>query len=130
MPWKLDERNNFMNKVLIVDDEPDVCGYLSDELVDAGYKTGTANDGVEAVLMVLNNQWDAIIMDIRMPKLDGIGALRIIRRISPQIPIIMFTGQAGQGDMGETSRLGAYTCLVKPISPEKLLSLLKDVLKK
>jgi two-component system response regulator AtoC len=69
-------------------------------------------------------------MDIRMPKLDGIGALRIVRRLAPQLPVILFTGQAGQGDMIESTRQGAFTCLLKPIASDKLLKVIKQALPK
>jgi CheY-like chemotaxis protein len=117
-----------MARILIVDDERDLANYLADELQDAGFSTGTAVDGVEAVLRVLDGGWNGIVMDIRMPKLDGINALKIIRRIAPDLPIIMFTGQAGQGDMLESTRLGAFTCLLKPLVIEKLVDTLKHAL--
>lgn len=109
-----------MPRILIVDDEPDMLTFLSDELQAFGWQTGTAPNGVEAVLSVLNGGWDVVLMDIRMPKLDGINALRIIRRVAPNLPVVMLTGQAGQGDMYESTRLGAFTCLLKPIQSEKL----------
>jgi DNA-binding response OmpR family regulator len=114
--------------ILIVDDERDLAAYLADELQAAGFSTGIAVDGVEAVLRVLDGTWNGVVMDIRMPKLDGINALRIIRRISPNLPVIMFTGQAGQGDMLESTRLGAFTCLVKPLAIEKLIGTLNQAL--
>jgi len=113
-----------MSRILIVDDEPDVVEFLSDELQLAGWQTGKARDGVEAVLKVLDGKWDAMLLDIRMPNLDGINALKIIRRIAPDLPVVMFTGQAGKGDMYESVRLGAYTCLLKPIDMDKLLDTL------
>lgn len=109
-----------MPRILIVDDEPDMLTFLSDELQGYGWHTGTALNGVEAVLSVLNGGWDAVLMDIRMPKLDGINALQIIRRLAPNLPVVMLTGQAGQGDMYESTRLGAFTCLLKPIQADKL----------
>jgi two-component system response regulator AtoC len=117
-----------MDHILLVDDEPDILEILADELESAGYATGRANDGVEAVLKVLDGGWQAVVMDIRMPKLDGIGALKIIRRINPRLPVVMFTGQAGHGDMAESARLGAYTCLVKPVAIGKLLAALGQVI--
>ena len=117
-----------MAHILIVDDESDLAGYLADELSMSGFTTGTAPNGVEAVLKVLDGGWDGIVMDIRMPKLDGIGALRIVRRVAPQLPVIMFTGQAGQGDMLESTRLGAFTCLVKPLAIDKLINALNQAL--
>ena len=117
-----------MTRILIVDDERDLANYLADELQSAGFSTGTAADGVEAVLQVLDGKWDGIVMDIRMPKLDGINALKIIRRVAPALPVIMFTGQAGQGDMLESTRLGAFTCLVKPVAMDKLINTLNHAL--
>ncbi len=110
-----------MNRILVVDDEPDVAEYLADMLEDAGWHTGCAYSGVDAVIGVLDNRWDMVLMDIRMPKLDGVNALKIIKHINASLPVIMFTGQAGQGDMAESTRLGAFTCLLKPVTNAKLL---------
>lgn len=117
-----------MHRILIVDDEKDVLDQVSGELERHGWKTGGAENGVEAVLNVLDGGWDIVLMDIRMPHLNGVNALRLIRRIAPTLPVIMFTGQAGQGDMLETSRLGAYACLLKPIDFDRLISTLETCL--
>ncbi len=109
-----------MPQILVVDDEPDLRRYLADELTDDGYRVDTAGDGVDAVLRVIDGGIDLVLMDIRMPRLDGLNALRILRRLAPSIPVIMFTGQAGQGDMLETTRLGAKTCLLKPVNVDRL----------
>jgi len=109
-----------MTQILVVDDEPDLRRYLADELSDDGYRVDTAGDGVDAVLRVIDGGIDLVLMDIRMPRLDGLNALRILRRLAPAVPVIMFTGQAGQGDMLETTRLGAKTCLLKPVNVERL----------
>ena len=109
-----------MPQILVVDDEPDLRRYLADELTDDGYRVDTAGDGVDAVLRVIDGGIDLVLMDIRMPRLDGLNALRILRRLAPSVPVIMFTGQAGQGDMLETTRLGAKTCLLKPVNVDRL----------
>jgi two-component system response regulator AtoC len=109
-----------MAHILVVDDERDVVEYLVEELRAAGHATGAAFEGVSAVLQVLDGGWDAVLMDFRMPKLDGLNALRIIRRVAPKLPVIMVTGQAGQGDMAESARLGAVACLLKPFTTEEL----------
>lgn len=115
-----------MPRVLIVDDEQDLREYLALELEERGFGTTEAGDGVEAILRVLDGGLDAMVMDIRMPRLDGLNALRIIRRIAPSLPVVMFTGQAGQGDMLESTRLGAATCLLKPILIDKLETVLRN----
>lgn len=117
-----------MTRILVVDDESDLVDYLAAELQFTGFQTDTANNGVEAVLKVLDHTPDIILMDVRMPKLDGINALKIIRRIAPELPVLMFTGQAGQGDMYEATRLGAFTCLLKPVAVEDLLSVIRQAL--
>jgi DNA-binding NtrC family response regulator len=117
-----------MTRILIVDDEQDLANFLADEVESAGFTVSTAADGVEAVLKVFDGGWDGVVMDIRMPRLDGINALKIIRRVAPNLPVIMFTGQAGQGDMLESTRLGAFTCLVKPLAIDKLIASLNQAL--
>jgi CheY-like chemotaxis protein len=110
-----------MKKILVVDDEKELAEIVAEQLSNTGYETGVAFDGVEAVLSVLDYHWDIVLMDIRMPKLDGINALRIIRKLAPDVAVITFTGQAGQTDMVEAIKLGAYNCLFKPIRLEEVL---------
>jgi len=117
-----------MTRILVVDDDRDVAKYLVTEMQLAGWQTGVAYDGVDAVLKVIDGGWDIVLMDIRMPRLDGIGALRLIRRLAPQLPVILFTGQAGHGDMIESTRQGAFTCLLKPINSDKLLNTIRQAL--
>ena len=118
-----------MEKLLIVDDEIDIVDYLSFGFEEAGYSIEKAFDGVEAVISVIREKTiEVVLMDIRMPHLDGIEALRIIKELNPDLPVIMFTGQAGRGDMALTVKIGAYTCLAKPITVEKLLVLVKQLI--
>lgn len=110
-----------MKRILVVDDEKELAEIVAEQLSHAGYQTGLAYDGVEAILSVLDNNWDIVIMDIRMPKLDGINALRIMRKIAPEVAVIIFSGQAGKTDIAESVRLGAYSCLAKPIIIDDLI---------
>jgi DNA-binding NtrC family response regulator len=117
-----------MPRVLIVDDEKDVVDYIREELKIAGYQTGVAYDGVEAVLLVLDGGWDVVMMDIRIPKLDGINALRIMQRVAPKVPVVIFTGQAAQGELINSTQLGAFTYLMKPVSPEMLAATMSQIM--
>ncbi len=118
-----------MANILIVDDELDILDYLADKVRQAGHRVETAVDGVDALLKVIQDpDLEVVVMDIRMPRLDGMDALRILKEMNPQMPVIMFTGQAGRGDMALSVQLGAYTCMAKPISSEKLLETIKTVL--
>lgn len=115
-----------MSHLLIVDDETDLASYLAEELQDRGWQTETVGDGVEAVLRVIEGGPDIVLMDVRMPRLDGVQALKIIRRLKPALPVILLTGQAGQGEMLEAHRLGAFTCLAKPVALERLHNTLQQ----
>ncbi|MEI7987494.1 MAG: response regulator [Chloroflexota bacterium] len=118
-----------MANILIVDDEFDILDYLADKVRQTGHRVETAVDGVDALLKVIQDpDLEVVVMDIRMPRLDGMDALRILKEMNPEMPVIMFTGQAGRGDMALSVQLGAYTCMAKPISSEKLLETIKTVL--
>lgn len=105
-----------MTRILIVDDEEELVELVQGIVRRQGWEAGVAYDGVEAMLKVMEGGWDAVLMDIRMPNLDGLNALKLMRRHSPDLPVVLFTGQAGQGDMMNAYRLGAYACLVKPVA--------------
>ena len=112
-----------MAKMLIVDDEEDIVEQLAYHFQKLDNKIVEAYDGVEAVLSVIRDrEIDLVLMDIRMPRLDGIEALRIIKELKPDLPVIMFTGQAGKGDMALSVQLGAFTCMTKPVQMDKLES--------
>ena len=109
-----------MKRILVVDDEKELAEVISEQLSNMGYHTGVAYDGVEAVLSVIDQQWDVVLMDIRMPKLDGINALKIIHKLAPHISVITMTGQASQNDIIEATKQGAYHCLLKPVRLEEI----------
>lgn len=117
-----------MPYTLIVDDEPEVLRFLETVLTRAGWRTDTARDGVEAVLKVMRGRYDAVLMDIRMPKLDGTDALRIIREFEPDLPVVMFTGHASAAQRYEAVRHGASSCLLKPVKADVLVESLKAAL--
>ncbi len=114
-------------KILLVDDEPDVVALFKMDLERLGYQVCTAYNGVEAVLMVLDETWQTIILDIQMPVLDGLNAFRLIKRIAPETPVIMLTGKAIQQEMLESVSLGAHTCLLKPVPLAKLREILEQI---
>ncbi|HPH95699.1 MAG TPA: response regulator [Anaerolineaceae bacterium] len=117
-----------MTQILVVDDEPEMLEILCESLKVAGYAPVGVEDGVEAVLAVLKQPWDLILMDIRMPRLDGINAMRIIHEIYPAVPVITFTGQAGRGEMTQAAKFGAYTSLLKPVSLTRLMEEIRTAL--
>jgi CheY-like chemotaxis protein len=115
-----------VTNILIVDDELDILEVVADELVSHGYKVVQAENGVDAVLKYLAHRPDFVLMDIRMPRMNGIDALSIMKAIDTHVPIITFTGQAGRGEMAESARLGALTCLAKPLLPSQILEIVES----
>ena len=116
-----------MARILIVDGEQDSAESLAAALEAAGWQTGTVYDGVDAVIQVIEQQWDTVLMDLQMPKFSGLSALRIMRSIKPDLPVLMMTKEVGQDDTYEAARLGAFSILQKPIDLDKLVDILRQV---
>ncbi len=107
-------------KILVVEDDKNFGRVLVGELRDTGYTIDLATDGVEGVLKFIDGKYDFVLLDIKMPKLDGINALRIIKKIDPEVPAITYSGNAGSGEMAESVRAGAVRCLTKPFEIAQL----------
>ena len=113
-------------RILIAEDDRNFGYVLKGELADTGYEIDLAQDGVEAVMKFIEEKYDFVLLDIKMPKLDGINALRIIRKLNPRVPAITYSGNAGSGEMAESVKAGAIRCLTKPFE----ISQLKEEIKK
>lgn len=108
-------------KILLAEDDRNFGVVLSGELAQDGNTVDIAYDGVEAVINFISKpDYDFIILDIRMPILDGINALRIIRKMNPAVPAVIISGNAGSGEMLESARAGAIRCLSKPFEIDQL----------
>ncbi len=118
------------NKILAVDDSFSVRKLVQYTLKSKGFKVGTAEDGQEALDMLQENEYDAIILDINMPRLDGLEFLKIIQSDSTlaSIPVIMLTTEGQEEDKNKSLKLGASAYIVKPFKPTELLRLVKDIL--
>ena len=108
--------------ILIAEDDRNFGTVLKNALTEEGYRVDLASDGVEAVLRCIDEPYDFLVFDIKMPKLDGINALRIIKRLNPHIPAITISGNAGSGEMAESVKAGATRCLTKPFEIAQLKS--------
>ncbi len=113
-------------KILLVEDDKNFGYVLRGELADTGCEVDLAQDGVEAVMKFIDGKYDFVVLDIKMPKLDGINALRIIKKLDPAVPAITYSGNAGSGEMAESVKAGAIRCLTKPFE----ISQLKEELRK
>jgi putative two-component system response regulator len=104
-----------MAKLLIVDDEPVVRELLYEFLTSKGYEVYTADNGITAVSMVRELNPHIVFLDVIMPGMGGIDALREIKRIDPSIAVIMMTAVTNKKILNKTLNLGAYDYLIKPL---------------
>ena len=111
-------------KILLADDDNNFGTVIKNELEEERHAVDVVSDGVEAVLRFINNVYDFVLLDIRMPRLNGTDALRIIKRINPEVPAITFSGKAGDFEMAESVRCGAIKCFRKPF---EIAQLKKDI---
>ncbi len=101
-------------RILLGEDDKNFGYVLKGELTATGYEIDLVQDGVEAVLKFIDDIYDFVLLDIKMPRLDGINALRIIKKLRPLVPAITYSGNAGSGEMADSVRAGALRCLTKP----------------
>ncbi|RPH85485.1 MAG: response regulator [Candidatus Rokuibacteriota bacterium] len=118
--------------ILIVDDEPSVrevlVGFFEHHYGPRGYRVETACDGAEALAAVRRRRPALILLDIDMPGMSGVEALRGVRAIDAAIPVIMVTGNASARVAGEVIKDGAYSYLPKPVKFQYLNHLAATVL--
>ncbi|MCU7493960.1 MAG: sigma-54-dependent Fis family transcriptional regulator [Ignavibacteria bacterium] len=112
-------------KVLIVDDEKVIRESLEILLRDEGYKAETAADGEEALQKISNDDYDVVLTDIKMPKVDGIELMQKAARISPETFFIIMTAYASVKTAIEALREGAYDYLIKPVEFDDVILRLK-----
>jgi DNA-binding response OmpR family regulator len=116
-----------MAKILIVDDEQKIREVIKEYAEFSGYETFEAADGMEAVEKCRSADFDLIIMDVMMPRLDGFSAAKEIRR-TKNIPVIMLSARSEEYDKLFGSEIGADDYVAKPFSPKELIARVKAVL--
>ena len=115
--------------ILVVDDEKSVTDLIGYNLKKAHYQVLTAHDGESALSMARENEPDLILLDLMLPKVDGLDVCRELRQTS-QVPIIMVTARGEEADRVIGLELGADDYLVKPFSMRELLARIKAVLRR
>lgn len=117
-------------KILIVEDEAPIQKLLEFTLMQAGYETIIAGDGEEAVQLVLEEKPDLILLDVMLPKLDGMEVCNMLRGQSIQTPIIMLTAKGSESDKIDGLEIGADDYMTKPFSPREVAARVKAVLRR
>jgi len=120
-----------MTAILIVDDEKNLRDGLSEAVRDLGYQALVASSGREALTVAEANRPDAVLLDLRMPDMDGLQVLTRLRTIadSSNVPVAIITAYATAANTIEAMRLGAFDHLTKPIGREDLASLLRRMIR-
>ena len=116
------------NKILVVDDEEALRTVLSTELEGEGYQVNTAADGEEAIKILGSQQFHLILLDIKMPNVDGFEVLKYVKQHQPSTKVIMLTGFADLKNAIESKKLGAEDFVSKPYDLVDLLTTVERVL--
>ena len=116
-------------RILIVDDEKNIRNVISEYAKFDGFETVEAEDGMEAVEICRKEDFDLIIMDIMMPKLDGYSAVKEIRK-TKQTPVIMLSARGEEYDKLFGFEIGVDDYVTKPFSPKELLARIRAVIKR
>lgn len=115
------EKDGFMANVLIVEDEKNMQDIICEYMHRGGHTCFTADDGVDALMLMKNNPMDLMVLDIMMPHLDGFSVCKIAREMS-SLPIIMLTAKSDEEDKLKGYEYGADDYMTKPFSPKILLA--------
>jgi EAL domain-containing protein (putative c-di-GMP-specific phosphodiesterase class I) len=108
-------------RILIVDDEPTLREVAREFLAGMGYVVSACANGREALEALQRNTFDAVLSDVRMPDMDGLGLLRAVRAQDLDVPVLLWTGSPSVETAAEAVEHGALQYLVKPVPTEKLL---------
>ena len=108
-------------KILIIDDEPEICRMVAEFLFDAGYSASCALNGPDGLAMIKKDLPSLVLLDVGMPGMDGIEVMRLIHEQFPSLPVVILTGNKDTETVKKMVELGACEYLTKPIHLETLL---------
>jgi CheY-like chemotaxis protein len=114
--------------ILVVDDDMENTETLSDILTALGHHVEIANDGFKAIQRVKAQVFDVILMDIKMPGINGVETYKEVKHIQPKVVVMMMTAYSVEELAAEALREGAYGVLYKPFDTKKLLQIIDGIL--
>ena len=118
-----------MANILVVEDEKNMQSIIVEYIQRGGHTCFTADDGVDAMIILKNNPMDLMILDVMMPHLDGFSVCRMAREMS-SLPIILLTAKSDENDKLKGYELGADDYMTKPFSPKVLLAKVNAMLRR
>ncbi|MFM7358967.1 MAG: sigma-54-dependent transcriptional regulator [Sediminibacterium sp.] len=119
-----------MAAILIIDDEKSIRNVLKDILQHEGYQVDEASDGEQGLQLFQSKNFDLVLCDIKMPKMDGMEVLQQIMLVNPEVPVIMISGHGTIENAVEAVKKGAYDFISKPPDLNRLLITLRNALDK
>lgn len=121
-----------MSKILIIEDEAAIRRVLAKILSEESdtYIVEDAEDGIQGLEKIKNNDYDLVLCDIKMPKMDGVEVLEAVKKIKPEIPMVMISGHGDMETAIQTMRLGAFDYISKPPDLNRLLNTVRNALDK
>jgi len=121
-----------MSKILVIEDEAAIRRVLSKIISEENdaYQVEQAEDGLIGIEMVKNNEYDLVLCDIKMPKMDGVEVLEKAKKIKPEVPFVMISGHGDLDTAIHTMRLGAFDYISKPPDLNRLLNTVRNALDK
>ncbi len=117
-----------MDRILIVDDEEIMRESLTDWLKEDGYEVLAVEDGFKALEAIQAGSWSVMLVDLKMPKMDGLEVLREVKRLQLNIPVIIITAYATVDTAVAAMKEGAYDYIIKPFNPEELALTIKKII--
>jgi len=114
----------FARRVLVVDDDRTMVKTLADILGQQGWIVSTAHSGAEAVNSAATQRFDVVLMDIKMPGIDGVDAFKAIRKQQPNVRVVLMTAYAAPDRLAEAERAGVLRIMPKPVNLAELLDLI------
>jgi DNA-binding response OmpR family regulator len=118
-----------MRTILVVEDEPQIAGLVRDYLEHAGFTVLVATDGPGALALARARRPDALVLDLGLPRMDGLDVIRTIRRGS-RVPILVLSARGDEADRVAGLELGADDYVTKPFSPRELVARVRAVLRR
>jgi DNA-binding response OmpR family regulator len=118
-----------MTRVLLVDDDVELCRMLAEYLAPEGFEARAVHDGEAGARAALEGGYDAVVLDVMLPRLNGLDALRRIRQ-SSRVPVLMLTAKGDDVDRIVGLEIGADDYLSKPFNPRELVARLRAVLRR
>lgn len=121
-----------MAKILIIEDEAAIRRVLKKIITEENenYQVEEAEDGLAGMELIKNNDYDLVLCDIKMPKMDGVEVLEKTQKIKPEIPMLMISGHGELDTAVQTMRMGAFDYISKPPDLNRLLNAVRNALDK